>query len=222
MHSTVVGRNILHEPVGLFSIIAILVTGTCSICSAKYTYGVDGCTISVLCSPCMGDSGVCDVAVVATPTGSTVRKDDDNAVALFTIRNRVSIKNTISHLHAEVSKRTAIGSQLIDGCINIRLPRCSVHALEYIVVMALCAVGVGRIVGTARIIGILRCAHKDLRIAVIVSIIIISRRKAHHCNTVINIVVCSNFALCFISYRIGKGAYSILKCGKTRDIYKIS
>ena len=92
--------------------------------------------------------------------------------------------------------------------------------------MALCAVGVGRIVGTARIIGILLCAHKDLRIVVIVSIIIIiSRRKAHHCNTMINIVGCSQrtiLALCFLSYRIGKGAYSILKCGKTRDIYIIS
>ena len=131
----------MHEPVGLFSITAILLTGTCSICSAKYTYGVDGCTISVLCSPCLGDSGTRDVVLVAAPSGCAVGKDDNYAVALGLVY-RVSMQYSICHLQSEVGKSTSFGIKRIFRRLYIVITCLGVHVLESGCIMTLRAVSI--------------------------------------------------------------------------------
>lgn len=134
-----------------------------------------------LCNICLRNSTLSYIGIITAPTGNAICEHHNNTVARFTLRDRIALEDTISHLKPKVCERTAVSSKHSNRIADIFDTCGVVHILKRVLVLPL----------RRSAVRVLVFAHEHFRVFIIVilSTIPLPARKADDRDPMVDVVI---------------------------------
>ena len=147
LNHTIVGRNILHEPVGFLWSFTILISRTGCIGTGKNADCIDRSFVRIFCGICIRNCIISYIAAITTILRRfTIGKYDHNPVSIpglgrfvILIVIFIGIKDAIGHVDTKVNTRSATGCQRFFRSNYIVIAGRGIHILKCRIVMRRCS-----------------------------------------------------------------------------------